>query len=161
MHKSMGESTAPASIIVGVIPNQPDRVVIEACAFARRLGTAEVHLTYVNPTLIDEDGNPEPLDSDSMDASWHEESVSLKSHVMQVAQQHGIHALFHQLEGDPATQLARCAAHHDAVMIVVGTRERGALDAIKEWINGSVAVRLSHMQDVQVLMIPLGGEYED
>ena len=151
----MHESVSPTSLVVGVIPNQPERVVIRACELALQLGTTEVHLAYVNPTLIDEDGNPEPLDSDSMDASWHDESVSLKTHVMQVAQEHGIHALFHQLEGDPATQLARCAAHHDAVMIVVGTRERGALDVIKEWINGSVAVRLSHMQSIPVLMIPL------
>ena len=156
----MHESMSSTSLVVGVIPNQPDRVVIKACELARQLGTTEVHLAYVNPTLIDGDGNAEPLDPDSMDASWHDESVSLKSHVMQVAKDHGIHALFHQLEGDPATQLARCAAHRDAAMIVVGTRERGALDAVKEWINGSVAVRLSHMQDIPVLMIPLGGEYE-
>lgn len=46
-------------------------------------------------------------------------------------------------------------------MIVVGTRERGALAALQEWVNGSVSVRLAHTQHIAVLTVQLADEYDD
>ena len=158
MHESMA---APSAIVVGVVPNQPDLVVATACVIARRIGGANVHLAYVNPTLIEEDGHEEPLDPDSMDVTLGDETRRLCEHAMQVARDHDIFAQFHMLAGDPAAGLAKCADYHDAMMIVVGTRERGALETIREWINGSVAVTLSHTQSIPVLTVPLAGEYAD
>ncbi|MFT8357005.1 MAG: universal stress protein [Bifidobacterium aquikefiri] len=150
-----------SSIIVGVIPGQPDRVVEEACRMAASMAASTLHLVYVNSTLTEENGHMEPLDSDSMSETWREDSSRLSEHVLRIARDAGIDAEYHLMAGDPVKELAKFAHSHDASMIVVGTRERGALAALQEWANGSVSLRLAHTQHIAILTVPLAGQYEN
>lgn len=151
----------PSSIIVGIIPGQPDRVIEKACEMAASMAPVKLHLVYVDPTLVKEGGHIEPLDPDSMGVTECDNSKQLSEHAIKIARGAGADADYHLLVGDPVKELAEFAREHDAVMIVVGTRERGALAALQEWVNGSVSVRLAHTQHIVVLTVPLADEYDD
>ncbi|MFT8704981.1 universal stress protein [Bifidobacterium aquikefiricola] len=153
-------SAGSSSIVVGVIPGQPDRVVEEACRMAGSMSASMLYLVYVNSTLTEENGHMVPLDSDSMSETWRDDSARLSEHVLGIAQDAGVTAQYQLLAGDPAKELAKFAHSHNASMIVVGTRERGALAALQEWANGSVSLRLSHTQSIAVLTVPLADQYK-
>ncbi|SKC57091.1 universal stress protein [Krasilnikoviella flava] len=56
--------------------------------------------------------------------------------------------------GDPAAELARLAAAHDAVLIVVGARRPGVLGWATHLVGGTVAGRLVHDQPRPVVVLP-------
>ncbi|MFT9008275.1 MAG: universal stress protein [Bifidobacterium sp.] len=153
--------THSSSIVVGIIPGQPDRVIAASCDMAIAMKPNRLHLVYVNSTLTEENGHMAPLDPDSMSETWHEDSQALSERALGIARNAGIDAQYHLLAGDPVKELSRFAKQHDASMIVVGTRERGALAALQEWTSGSVSVRLAHTQSIPILTIPLADEYKN
>ena len=148
----------PTSMVVGVTPHQPERVVREALSLARGCGLSTIHFVFSNPTLVHLEGAVEPLDPDTLNDSWGQETSDLGDRVMSMAHDEGILADFTCLAGNPAKGLARFAHETNARLIVVGTRERGTLAAVEEWAHGSVAVRLAHIQDIPILVVPLAAE---
>jgi nucleotide-binding universal stress UspA family protein len=56
------------------------------------------------------------------------------------------------LSGDPARELRERASHEDARLVVVGSRERGAL---RRALLGSVSAALASSAPVPVLVVPL------
>jgi nucleotide-binding universal stress UspA family protein len=56
--------------------------------------------------------------------------------------------------GDPAGELAEAATEHQALMIVVGTREEGVRQALSRLIEPSVSHSVIHRQRRPVLVIP-------
>ena len=56
--------------------------------------------------------------------------------------------------GDPAAELARLAAAHDAVLIVVGARRPGVRGWATHLVGGTVAGRLIHDQPRPVVVLP-------
>ena len=73
----------------------------------------------------------------------------------------GVTWVLRQLVGDPAIALKNLGEQLDAKLLVVGTRERGIGDSIREFFMGSVAARLAHRQHRPVLVVPLGGSAAD
>lgn len=57
--------------------------------------------------------------------------------------------------GDPATELARAAAEHDALMIIVGTRGEGLLRALARLVDPSVSHGVIQRQRRPVLVVPI------
>ncbi|MEL7978248.1 universal stress protein [Isoptericola sp. F-RaC21] len=56
--------------------------------------------------------------------------------------------------GDPAAELARLAAAHDAVLVVVGARRPGVRGWATHLVGGTVAGRLIHDQPRPVVVLP-------
>jgi nucleotide-binding universal stress UspA family protein len=149
------------SLLVGVAPGQPDAVARTAIEWAARMGLRRIHFVYVDPTMTSaSDGYMEPLDSDSLDESRARAADELSRRMMSLDLPPDITSDFTVVPGDPADGLRGEADRSDAIAIVVGTRERGPLAAIEEWMRGSVSVRLEHIQARPIIVVPLKGSYD-
>ncbi len=155
------------AVIVGVIPDQPARVLREAARYAKLFG-APLLVTHVDVTRFityeDPDGyvHSAPLDLDI--ASGESMLTVVREAAEQVLAESGIEWSLHQLVGDPALAIKHLAEQSDARLIVVGTRKRGIGESIREFFTGSVAARLAHRQPRPILVVPLGepaGDDED
>ncbi|WP_434922955.1 universal stress protein [Glutamicibacter sp. PAEs-4] len=65
-----------------------------------------------------------------------------------------VHWQAHATAGGPGQQLARLAVRHDAALIVLGVRQRSMANVIRELLNGSVVLHLTHRQRHPVLLVP-------
>ena len=149
------------SLLVGVAPGQPDAVARTAIEWAARMGLRRIHFVYVDPTMTSaSDGYMEPLDSDSLDESRARAADELSRRMMSLDLPPDMTSDFTVVPGDPADGLRGEADRSDAIAIVVGTRERGPLAAIEEWMRGSVSVRLEHIQARPIIVVPLKGSYD-
>ena len=155
------------AVIVGVIPDQPARVLREAARYAKLFG-APLLVTHVDVTRFityeDPDGyvHSAPLDLDI--ASGESMLTVVREAAEQVLAESGIEWSLHQLVGDPALAIKHLAEQSDARLIVVVTRKRGIGESIREFFTGSVAARLAHRQPRPILVVPLGepaGDDED
>lgn len=154
----MTERENSGSLVVGVVPNQPIRVATEALSWAKKGSIETVHFIYANPELIEIDGALEPMDPDSLNDFWKDEQKALSARLRSLAQTMDVMADFRCAAGDPSHILAYYAHKFEACTIVVGTRACGGRAALEEWTRGSVAARLSHRQQIPVLIIPLDEE---
>jgi len=155
----------PNRVIVGVLPGQPDAVVLQAAAFAHQFDAELVCATVdVNRYMIFDLGDGAmttfPIDPDALDAAVGDPGEpafepELKRHLAALLDRLGVAWSTRALAGDPATALGDLAENLDAAMIVVGTREASLLASIGEFFNGSVAVHLAHRQHRPVVVIPL------
>ncbi|WP_159501366.1 universal stress protein [Microbacterium sp. 18062] len=154
----MSENVARGGVVLGAIPDLPDRVWSEAVRYAalfdRELIVAHVDVTRF-VTYEDPDGTPHsaPIDLDLAAASRELDRIRA------VAEEHleasGVAWSIRSLVGDPAMALKRLADDVDATVIVVGTRRRGIGETLREFFTGSVAARLAHRQHRPVLVVPL------
>jgi len=147
-------------VLVGVVPGQPDAVVLEAAAFATRFHAELVCATVeLGRYVVDEfaDGSivSLPVDPDLLDLDDDGFSLALRDHLATVLDGRNVVWSTRAVAGDPARALAHLADTLDAAMIVVGTRESGIRAGIQEFFNGSVAVHLAHRQHRPVVVIPL------
>ncbi|MFT4213273.1 MAG: universal stress protein [Microbacterium sp.] len=146
------------AVIVGVVPDQPPRVVKEAARYAELFG-APLIVAHVDVTRFvtyeDPDGyvHSAPID---VDIAVGEAQLKLVSDAAASALAGSdVDWSVHQLVGDPALALKQLAERSRARLIVVGTRRRGFGESIREFFMGSVAVRLAHRQSRPVLVVPL------
>lgn len=145
------------AVIVGAVPGAPARVMIEAVEQAKLRG---VHLlvTHVDVTRFvtyeDPDGyvHSAPLDLDGAAGQRDGERVQAEAAVQ--LEHAGVPWKFQQLVGDPALAMKQLADAVDACVIVVGTRDRGIGESIREFFTGSVAARLAHRQRHPILVVP-------
>jgi nucleotide-binding universal stress UspA family protein len=150
----------PARVIVGVIPGQPDAVVLAAAVFASRF-RAELVCACVDTSrhMVSEraDGSVTsvPYDPDLPELGEEEFDPALRAHLAAHLDGHGIAWSTRALAGDPARALGHLAETLGATMIVVGTRESGIRGSLHEFFNGSVAVHLAHRQHRPVVVVPL------
>ncbi|TFC71298.1 universal stress protein [Cryobacterium sp. TMS1-20-1] len=147
-------------VIVGVIPGQPDAVVLEAAAFAARFQAELVCATVdAGRYFVDEfaDGGviSLPVDPDLDDTDDDGFSVALRAHLATLLDGSNLVWSTRAVAGDPARALAHLADTLDAAMIVVGTRESGVRASVQEFFGGSVAVHLAHRQHRPVVVVPL------
>ena len=145
------------AVIVGLVPDSPARVMDEAALNARLRGVpiAVVHVDVTRfVTFDDPDGyaNTAPVDVDIAARARESEFVLEGS---------GVSWSFLQLAGDPALAIKELAEKIDASLIVVGTRDRGIGESIREFFTGSVAARLAHRQRRPVLVVPRDYATED
>jgi nucleotide-binding universal stress UspA family protein len=149
------------AVIVGVIPDQPPRVLKEAARYAKLFG-APLIVAHVDVTRFvtyeDPDGyvHSAPIDLDiaTGDAQLRIVTEATAS-LLGAAGPDGVEWSVRQLVGDPALAIKHLAEQSQARLIVVGTRRRGFGESVREFFTGSVAARLTHRQSRPVLVVPL------
>lgn len=94
-----------------------------------------------------------PLDPESGDESIVRFPQQLLELLEARLQGTGLRWQAHATAGGPGQQLAQLAARHDAALIVLGVRQRSLANAIRELLNGSVALHLTHRQRHPVLLV--------
>ncbi|MGO1769312.1 MAG: universal stress protein [Microbacterium sp.] len=158
------DSTLRGAVVVGVTPGQNPRVVKEAARYAK-LFQAPLAVVHVDVTRFvayeDPDGyvHSAPIDI-NVDAGAEEFDLVTQEVADQLA---GVDVAWHgrQLVGDPALALKHFTTKIGAKLIVVGTRNRGIGESIREFFTGSVAARLSHRQNLPLLVVPQGEPLSD
>lgn len=148
------------SIIVGITDGLPTLVHRHAAELAKSLGVELIFVTVDQRTVnaarvMDPMGVAVILNSEGSADSYVKESTELFTKQITDAIGTDIPWKFEFRDGLPAQALAKSATEHDALMIVVGTREPGIGGALREIVAGSVAAQLSHHQSVPVLVVPL------
>lgn len=149
------------AVIVGVIPDQPPRVLKEAARYARLFG-APLVVAHVDVTRFvtyeDPDGyvHSAPIDVDiaTGDAQLRVVREAAASLLGEPGPD-GVPWSVRQLVGDPALAIKHLAEQSQARLIVVGTRRRGFGESVREFFTGSVAARLAHRQSRPILVVPL------
>jgi len=149
-----------AHVIVGVLPGQPDAVVLEAAVFAQRFD-AELVCVHVdvNRYMVFDMGDGSmtsfPIDPDLLETTDPTFDSALLKHLTGLLGELDLSWSTRALSGDPALALGGLADTIGAAMIVVGTREATVRATLGEFFNGSVAVHLAHRQHRPVVVIPL------
>lgn len=147
------------AVIVGMVPEMPDRVLKEAGRYASLLG---VHLLVVHVdvtrfvTYEDPDGYVHTAPIDINIAAGETDLAEVTRMAKEVLEGHDLDWSVRQLVGDPALAMKHLAEQVDAKLLVVGTRKRGLGESIREFFTGSVAARLTHRQHRPVLVVPIG-----
>ncbi|MCT9819319.1 universal stress protein [Microbacterium sp. W1N] len=148
----------PHAVIVGMIPDQPARVVREAARYAALL-QAPLVVAYVDVTRFvtyeDPDGyvHTAPIDLDV--SPGESQFAAVKDAVAHALAGSPVAWSATSLVGDPALAIKHLAEQSDARLIVVGTRRRGFGESVREFFTGSVAARLAHRQSRPILVVPL------
>lgn len=152
------EAVPQRAVIVGAIPDQPERVLREAARYASMM-SAPLIVAHVDVsrfvTYEDPDGyvHSAPID---IDLSTGEAQLTLvRETAERVLSGIAVPWSMQQLVGDPALAIKHLAEKSDARLIVVGTRRRGFGETIREFFTGSVAARLAHRQSRPILVVPL------
>lgn len=146
------------AVIVGVIPDQPERVLREAARYAR-LFSAPLLVAHVDVTRFvtyeDPDGYVHTAPIDLELAAGERQAAKVREKAAAVLESSDVEWSVASLVGDPALAIAKLATRADARLIVVGTRRRGFGETMREFFTGSVAARLAHRQSRPVLVVPL------
>ncbi|CAN5442674.1 hypothetical protein BH11ACT1_BH11ACT1_01270 [soil metagenome] len=148
-------------IVVAVVPHQPELVTLTAASWAVAAGGVPVYFAYVDPTrfTVEEhaDGTVRhaDIDPDAVDDSWVTRQEQIEESLTQVLGDSGVAWEFRYLAGRADRALTHLARAVDAAAIVVGTRAPGPGARLREVVEGSVAVQLSHHQHRPVLVVPL------
>lgn len=152
------------AVIVATVPGQPGRVLKEAASFAR-LMHAPLLVVHVDVTRFvtyeDPDGYVHSAPIDVHVAPGESELATVREDAAAVLDALGATWTIRQLVGDPALAIKHLADRIEARLIVVGTRNRGIGESIREFFTGSVAARLAHRQHRPILVVPLGDSVPD
>ncbi|MDZ8171430.1 universal stress protein [Microbacterium xanthum] len=152
------------AVIVGMIPDLPDRVLQEAGRYASLLG-AHLLVVHVDVTRFvsyeDPDGYVHTAPIDINIAAGETDLAEVTRLAKKTLDGHDLDWSVRQLVGDPALAIKHLAEQVDAKLLVVGTRKRGLGESIREFFTGSVAARLAHRQHRPVLVVPLGEPVAD
>ncbi len=148
-------------LVVGVVPGQPALVALTAVAWAEALGGVPLHFGYADPSRVVDleftDGNVRhsAIDPDGADEEWERREVALRAQLAEVLAGRGVAWDFRYLAGRADRALTHLARAVDASAIVVGAKNPGSVERLREFLAGSVAVRLSRHQHRPVLVVPL------
>jgi nucleotide-binding universal stress UspA family protein len=152
------------AVIVGVIPEQPPRVVKEAARYAKLL-QAPLLVVHVDVsrfvTYEDPDGYVHSAPVDISTDAGAADLAAVTALASEALEGRGIRWSVRQLVGDPALAIKHLANGIDARLLVVGTRRRGFGESIREFFTGAVAARLAHRQQRPILVVPLGEPVAD
>jgi nucleotide-binding universal stress UspA family protein len=161
---SLDDESLHGAVVVGIIPDQPMRVLKEAAKYAKVLQVplAVVHVDVTRfVTYEDPDGYVHSAPIDLNIAAGEGELTKVQDAAASALQQSGLSWTVRQLVGDPAMAIKHFADKIDARLIVVGTRKRGIGESIREFFTGSVGARLAHRQHRPILVVPLGEPVPD
>ncbi len=148
-------------LVVGVVPGGSDLVVHTALEWANAL-EVDVYFAYVDQSRVPieehSDGTVEHIsvDPDSLDDEWRNQERKLTTWLERLCADQDVVWHVRYLAGRPDRSLTHLARAVDASAFVVGAhgagRSRWRPD---EFLNESIAVRLSHHQHRPVLTVPL------
>ncbi|KAB7744000.1 universal stress protein [Nostocoides sp. F2B08] len=151
---------AGGTIVVGVVPGQPELVALTAQSLALATG-ATVYFAYADPRrIVDrelDDGSVlhSDLDPDLADeVEWRRREAELVTGLRETLGD-SVPWDFRYLAGRADRALTHLARSVDAAVIVVGGGAAGAQERIHHLLEGSVASHLSHHQHRPVLVVPL------
>jgi nucleotide-binding universal stress UspA family protein len=160
MNKEVPNVGGMGPIVVGVLPKQPRRVVLEARTLAEALGSPLVFAyVEVNSYLVEwelkEDirGNAPPprvIDEDMTEDA--RDMLRILDSDMAGTK---IEWSLRVLAGDPGKALARLGNELHARMIVVGTRHKGVGARMSELLNGTTAHHVIAHQQLPVVVVPV------
>ncbi|OIQ88205.1 universal stress protein family protein [mine drainage metagenome] len=147
--------------VVGVVPGQPELVPLTAASLARSMGAPMLYFAYVDASrfVAEEyaDGTVRHMavDPDGVDDTWRDTENDLRAFLTDVLAGSDVRWELRYLAGRPDRSLTHLARAVDAAVIIVGTRAPGHGARMHEFLNGSVALQLSHHQHRPVLTVPL------
>jgi nucleotide-binding universal stress UspA family protein len=148
-------------LVLALDPDQPELVALTAAMWAEAAGASALYCAYVDQGryVAEEyaDGTVlhVPIDPDGMDDQWQERQQTYEHHLAEVLGDSGVPWIFRYLAGRPDRALTHLARAVDAAAFVVGTQAPGPGARMREFLDGSLAVRLSHHQHRPVLIVPL------
>lgn len=146
-------------IVVGIVPGQPELVVLTAAAWAAALGV-ELFFGYADPSRVTVEEFPDgtvrhsEVDTDALDDSWQAREGMIRDFLHQALDPDSSWH-FRYLAGRPDRALTHLARAVDASALVVGTDAPGTSSRWKDIVGGSIATRLAHHQHRPVLVVPL------
>ncbi|MBU4214570.1 MAG: universal stress protein [Actinobacteria bacterium] len=146
-------------IVVAIVPGQPELVALTAQAWGRAVGASELYFAYADTSRVmvaehaDGSVDHQPVDPDGADDEWREVATQIEHVLTELVRD--VPWQFRFLAGRPDRALTHLARAVDASAFVVGTRAPGAGARLRSWVEGSVAVRLTHHQHRPVLVVPL------
>ncbi|MFN2320014.1 MAG: universal stress protein [Dermatophilaceae bacterium] len=148
-------------IVVGVVPGQPELLVLTAASLAAA-SSASVYFAYVDPRRVVDrelaDGSVlhSDLDPDLSDVEeWRQRQVDLEGAITASLSGQEVTWEFRYLAGRADRALTHLARAVDAAVIVVGTRAEGGGRRVHHFLEGSVSSHLAHHQHRPVLVVPL------
>lgn len=163
-HSSAENEHLRGAVIVAVIPGQPARVLREAASYARML-QAPIVVVHVDVTRFvtyeDPDGYVHTAPIDIQAQGRLDALAEVRDSAAATLDSLRMTWSIRQLIGDPALAIKHLADEIEAKLIVVGTRNRGLGESIREFFTGSVAARLAHRQHRPILVVPLGEAVAD
>lgn len=148
-------------IVVGVIPGQPALVALTAAAWSDALGGVPIYFGYSDPERIVDaeyaDGTVRhsDIDPDQADDGWEEREREIRAFLAGVLADHKGPWEFRYLAGRADRALTHLARAVDASVIIVGAKHPSSTERVREFLAGSVAVRLTRHQHRPVLIVPL------
>jgi nucleotide-binding universal stress UspA family protein len=160
-HPSRMTEFAGHPAVVGIVPGQPELVALTAADWAKASGGATLYFGYVDTGRYAAEEFPDgsvrhvAIDPDSNDESWQERRDHIDAFLHGVVDPTGVPWELRYLAGRPDRALTHLARAVDAAVIVVGTRAPGFRQGVREFVDGSVAVQLTHHQHRPVLVVPL------
>jgi len=146
-------------LVVGIVPGQPELVALTAASWGRAIGSSMLYFAYADPTRAVLAEHPDgsidhaPVDPDGADDGWRAVQTDIEHFLGEVL--HDVPWQFRYLAGRADRALTHLARAVDAAGFVVGTRPPGPAARVRHWLDGSVAVHLTHHQHRPVLVVPL------
>ena len=148
-------------LVVGVIPGQPELVALTAAAWSDALGGDPIYFGYSDPERIVDaeyaDGTVRhsDIDPDRADDEWEEREREIRGFLARALADHTGPWEFRYLAGRADRALTHLARAVDASAIIVGAKHPSSTERLREFLAGSVAVRLTRHQHRPVLIVPL------
>lgn len=148
-------------LVVGVVPGQSELVALTAAAWSEALGGVPLYFGYCDPSRIVDaeyaDGTVRHsgLDPDQIDDSWQEREREIRAYLGGLLVNHQGPWEFRYLAGRADRALTHLARAVDASAIVVGAKHPSKGERFREFLAGSVALRLSRHQHRPVMVVPL------
>lgn len=146
-------------LVAGVVPDGCDMVVHTALNWARAL-QIEVYFAYVDPSRVTIAENPDgtvrhaATEPNALHDDWQQRNRALRAWLAELCADHPIRWHFRYLAGRPDRALTHLARAVNASAFVIGAHGRVSRWRPEEYLNRSVAVRLSHHQHRPVLIVP-------
>lgn len=149
--------------VVGIVPDQPELVLLTAVSWAQGMGNVALHVAYADPMRYTVEELPDgsvrhaDVDPDVGDELWIQHAAAMEAFVAEHLEGTGVPWRFVYLAGRPDRALTHLARAVDAAVIIVGAKvpRAGGRTTVREFLEGSVAVRLVHHQHRPVLTVPL------
>lgn len=148
-------------IVVGIVPGQPALVALTAATWAHAVGAPRLYAAFVDTSRYTLEEHPdgtvrhESVDPDGVDDRWRQTQAHIEDHLHTTLDDQPVPWSFRYLAGRPDRALTHLARAVDASAFVIGTRAPGPGARMREVLEGSVAVRLTHHQHRPVLVVPL------
>lgn len=153
------EAALRGAVIAGVIPGGDPAVVRTAASLAQLFGSPLV-IAHVDTSRFvvapDPDGYEPTNPAQAAGEGTQRMTDALRAEVGTILRDVDVSWSVLGLVGDPGSALHGLAERIDAAMFVIGTRRDDWGEALREFLEGSVAIRLARHQSRPIVVVPTG-----